>query len=183
MRFRQSLIKYTEKNGVAKASRKYNKSRLYIYFWLNRWDGSIESLAEKSKKPHSHLRQHTEEEIKIIRNYRRQNPEIGLAELWHRLRKKGYTRRPESLYRVMKKLGLLPNKLKPPIRQLKPYEQMTHPEERVHIDVKAVPRKCITDPEMKLYQYTTIDEFSRMRFLYRYEEQSTTYRRTSLSAL
>ena len=64
MRFRQSLMKYAEKNGVAKASRKYNKSRSYIYFWLKRWDGSIESLAEQSKKPHSHPNQHTEEEIR-----------------------------------------------------------------------------------------------------------------------
>ena len=98
MRFRQSLIKYAEKNGVAKASRKYNKSRSYIYFWLKRWDGSIESLAEQSKKPHSHPKQHTEEELWKIRNYRRRNPELGLTELWHRLRKNGYTRRPESLY-------------------------------------------------------------------------------------
>ncbi len=60
MRFRQSLMKYAEKNGAAKASRKYNKSRSYIYFWRSRWDGSIESLAEKSKKPHSHPSQHTE---------------------------------------------------------------------------------------------------------------------------
>ena len=173
MRFRQFLMKYAEKNGVAKASRKYNKSRSYIYFRLNRWDGSIESLAEKSKKPHSHPRQHTEEEIRMIRNYRRRNLELGLTELWHRLRKKGYTRRPESLYRVMKNLGLLPNKPKPPKRQPKPYEQMAHPGERVQIDVKVVPRKCITDPEMKLYRYTAIDEFSRLRFLYGYEEQST----------
>ncbi len=168
MRFRQSLIKYAEKNGVAKASRKYNKSRSYIYFWRSRWDGSIESLAEKSKKPHSHPSQHIEKEIKMIRNYRRRNPELGLTELWHRLRKKGYTRRPESLYRVMKKLGLLPNKPKPPKHKPKPYEQMTRPGERVQIDVKVVPRKCITDPEMKLYQYTAIDKYSRMRFLYGY---------------
>ena len=131
MRFRQSLMKYAEKNGVAKASRKYNKSRSYIYFWLKRWNGSIESLVEKSKKPHSHPNQHSEEEIRMIRNYRRRNPELGLTELWHRLRKKGYTRRPESLYRVMKKLGLLPGNPKPPKRQPKPYEQMTHPGERV----------------------------------------------------
>lgn len=81
MQFRQSLIKYAEKYGVAKVSLKYNKSRSYIYFWLKRWNGSIESLAEKSKKPHSHPSQHTEEEIRMIRNYRRRNPELGLTEL------------------------------------------------------------------------------------------------------
>ncbi len=50
---------------------------------------------------------------------------------------------------------------------------MTRPGERIQIDVKVVPRKCIADPEMKLYQYTPIDEFTRMSFLYGYEEQRT----------
>ena len=34
MRFRQSLMKYSEKYGVKKASRKYNKFSSYIY-WGN----------------------------------------------------------------------------------------------------------------------------------------------------
>ena len=45
MAYRQSLMKYTEKYGVSRASRKYNKSRSYIYFWKQRWDGSVASLA------------------------------------------------------------------------------------------------------------------------------------------
>ena len=32
MAYRQSLMKYAEKYGVSRASRKYNKSRSYIYF-------------------------------------------------------------------------------------------------------------------------------------------------------
>ena len=31
MAYRQSLMKYAEKYGVSRASRKYNKSRSYIY--------------------------------------------------------------------------------------------------------------------------------------------------------
>ena len=173
MAYRQSLMKFAAKNGVSKASRKYNKSRSYIYFWLNRWDGSVESLGCQSRRPHSHPNQHTEEELKLIRDMRRRNPELGMTELWHRLRKRGYTRRPESLFRIMRKMGMFPpakpqNPYKP-----KPYEQMTHPGERVQIDVKVVPRKCIADPELRLFQYTAIDEFTRLRFLAAYPEQST----------
>ena len=173
MAYRQSLMKFAAKNGVSKASRKYNKSRSYIYFWLSRWDGSVESLACQSRRPHAHPNQHTEEELKLIRDMRRRNPDLGMVELWHRLRKRGYTRRPESLFRVMRKLGMFPapkpqNPYKP-----KPYEQMTHPGERVQIDVKVVPRKCIADPELRLFQYTAIDEFTRLRFLAAYPEQST----------
>lgn len=173
MAYRQSLMKFATKNGVSKASRKYNKSRSYIYFWLSRWDGSVESLACQSRRPHAHPNQHTEEELKLIRDMRRRNPDLGMVELWHRLRKRGYTRRPESLFRVMRKLGMFPapkpqNPYKP-----KPYEQMTYPGERVQIDVKVVPRKCIADSELRLFQYTAIDEFTRLRFLAAYPEQST----------
>ena len=45
MACRQSLMKYAEKYGVSRTSRKYNKRRLYIYFWKALWDGSVASLA------------------------------------------------------------------------------------------------------------------------------------------
>lgn len=173
MRYRQSLMKYAEKYGVSRASRKYDKSRSYIYFWKKRWDGSLESLACQSKRPHHHPNQHTETELKLIRDMRRRNPDLGLTELWHRLKQRGYTRRPESLFRVMRKMGMFPaEKPKKPYKP-KPYEQMTYPGQRVQVDVKVVPRKCITDPELRLYQYTAIDEFTRLRFLAAYSEQST----------
>lgn len=50
---------------------------------------------------------------------------------------------------------------------------MTRPGERIQIDVKVVPRKCVADPELRLFQYTAIDEFTRLRFLAAYPEQST----------
>ena len=173
MAYRQSLMKYTEKYSVSRASRKYNKSRSYIYFWKQRWDGSVASLACQSRRPHSHPNQHTEAELKLIRDMRRRNPSLGMIELWHRLRKRGYIRCPESLFRVMRKMGLFPaEKPKNPYKP-KPYEQMTYPGQRVQVDVKVVPRRCIADPELRLFQYTAIDEFTRLRFLAAYPEQST----------
>ena len=173
MAYRQSLMKYVEKYGVSQASRKYNKSRSYIYFWRARWDGNVESLACQSRRPHSHPNQHSEVELKLIRDMRRRNPQLGLVELWHRLKQRGYTRRPESLFRVMRKLGMFPQEKEKKAYTPKPYQQMTHPGERVQVDVKVVPRRCITDPELRLFQYTAIDEFSRLRFLAAYPEQST----------
>ena len=173
MAYRQSLMKYVEKYGVAKASRKYNKSRSYIYFWKNRWDGTPESLACQSRRPHHHPNQHTQAELKLIRDLRRRNPHLGMVELWHRLRQRGYTRRPESLFRVMRKLGLFPQAEKEPAYKPKPYQQMTYPGQRVQVDVKVVPRRCVADPELRLFQYTAIDEFTRLRFLAAYPEQST----------
>ena len=173
MAYRQSLMKYAEKYGVSRASRKYNRSRSYIYFWRVRWDGSVESLACQSRRPHNHPNQHTEAELKLIRDMRRRNPELGLSEFWYCLKKRGYTRRPESLFRVMRKLGMFPRKEKKKPYFPKPYGQMTYPGQRVQVDVKVVPHRCIADPELRLYQYTAIDEFSRLRFLAAYPEQST----------
>ena len=173
MKFRQSLMKFTEKHGVAKASRKYDKCRSYIYFWLKRWDGTVDSLAEQSRRPHHHPNEHTPDELNLIKCMRKRNPTLGLIELWHRLRKRGYTRRPESLYRVLKRLSLLPPAAAKKAYVPKPYEQMTYPGERVQIDVKFVPMRCLANPEQKLYQYTAIDEFSRLRFVYGYEEHSS----------
>ena len=173
MAYRQSLMKYAEKYGVSRASRKYNKSRSYIYFWKARWDGTPDSLACQSRKPHSHPNQHTEAELKLIRDMRRRNPNLGMVELWHRLCQRGYSRRPESLFRVMRKIGLFPQPEPKAAYKPKPYEQMTYPGQRVQVDVKVVPRKCITDPELRLFQYTAIDEYSRWRYVEAFEEHST----------
>ena len=173
MKFRYSLMRYAEKYGVARASRKYNKAKSYIYFWKARFDGSIESLACRSRRPHSHPRQHTEAELKLIRDMRRRNPKLGIVELWSRLRKRGYNRCLESLWRVLRREGLALKEKPKKKYKPKPYEQMTYPGQRVQVDVKVVPRRCIADPELRLYQYTAIDEFTRLRFLAAYPEQST----------
>ena len=129
-------------------------------------------MANRSKRPLSHPNQHTEAELKLIRDMRRRNPKLGLIDLWCRLRDRGYTRCPESLYRVLKRLHALPEA---PTRQPykpKPYEQMTYPGQRVQIDVKVVPRACCPNG-LRLFQYTAIDEFLRLWYLAAYEEQST----------
>ena len=173
MKYRYSLMKYCEKHGVSRASRKYNKSRSYIYFWKKRFDGTIESLACESRRPHHHPNQHTEEELRLIRNMHRRNPKIGVVEMWARLRKRGYTRCVESLWRVLRREGMAEKEKPKKKYQPKPYEQMQYPGQRIQIDVKVVPRYCIADPQLKLYQYTAIDEYSRYRILGAYPEQST----------
>ena len=59
MRYRLSLIKYAEKFGVTKLAVKYKTNRQYIYRWKRRYDGSVESLRDRSRRPHHHPNQHT----------------------------------------------------------------------------------------------------------------------------
>ena len=175
MQFRQSLLKYANKYGVTKAAIRYKVNRQYVYRWQRRYDGTWESLKDHSHKPHSHPNQHTEEELKLIRDMRRRNPHAGLVVFWVKLRQRGYTRSVTSLYRILIKQGEMTVKPANPKYIPKPYEQMQYPGQRVQIDVKFVPATCIvsTVEGEKYYQYTAIDEYSRYRYLEAFKENST----------
>ena len=70
MRFRQALIKYSLKHGVTKAAIRYKVNRQYVYRWRKRYDGTLQSLADKSHRPHHHPNEHTAEELKLISGMR-----------------------------------------------------------------------------------------------------------------
>lgn len=175
MLFRQALIKYSQKYGVTKAAIRYKTNRQYIYRWLKRYDGTIQSLADKSHRPHHHPNQHTEAEIKLITDMRRRNPNAGLVVFWVKLRQRGYTRSITGLYRVLKKMGEMAVKLRNPKYIPKEYEKMRFPGQKVQIDVKVVPASCIVGESKgeKFYQYTAIDEYSRFRYIAAFKEQSS----------
>jgi hypothetical protein len=103
MRYRQAIIEYSLKYGVTKAAIRYNTNRQYIYRWRSRYDGTLQSLANRSHRPHSHPNQHTPEEIKLINDMRRRNPNVGLVVFWVKLRQRGYTRSISGLYRFFEK--------------------------------------------------------------------------------
>ncbi len=176
MRFRLSLIHYADKYGVTKAARKYKTNRQYIYRWKKRYDGSWESLRDRSRRPHSHPNQHTPEELKMISDMRRRNPHAGLVVFWVKLMQRGYTRSITGLYRVLRKQGIMAVKPPNPKYIPKPYEQMLYPGQRIQIDVKYVPSACLKNSCLsgeKFYQYTAIDEFSRWRYVEAFKEHNT----------
>ena len=175
MRFKQAVIEYSLKHGVTKAAIRYKTSRQNIYRWRKKYDGTLQSLADRSHRPHSHPNQHTEAEIKLVQDMRRRNPHAGLVVFWVKLRQRGYTRSISGLYRLLRRIHGNPIKLPNPKYTPKPYEQMTYPGQKCQIDVKFVPQSCLVGEvaEEKYYQYTFIDEYSRFRILKAYKEHST----------
>lgn len=159
--------------------RKYHISKSSLSRWNRKFDGSKDSLIDKSHRPLSkHLNSHTDLEIKWINDYLRRNPHITLCELWYKLKiTKGYSRHPASLYRFLKKIGFYnqiniknTSKYKP-----KPYDTPTKLGIKWQIDVKFVPEDCKCDNipfDKKYYQYTCIDEASRERFIYHYDSHT-----------
>ena len=175
MLYRQALIKYSLKHGVTKAAIRYKTNRQYIYRWQKRYDGTLQSLADKSHRPHHHPNEHTAKELKLIADMRKRNPNAGLVVFWVKLRQRGYSRSVTGLYRVLRRQGQMAIKPPNPKYIPKPYEQMQYPGQRVQIDVKFVPDACIVGESkgQKFYQYTAIDEYSRFRYLEAFEEHSS----------
>ena len=173
--YRQALIKYSEKYGVTKAAIRYKTNRQYIYRWKKRYDGTLESLEDRSHRPHHHPNEHTADELKLIADMRKRNAHSGLVVFWVKLRQRGYTRSVTGLYRVLRRQGQMAVKPPNPKYIAKPYEQMHYPGQRVQIDVKFVPAACIVGEAkgQSFYQYTAIDEYSRFRYLEAFEEHSS----------
>ncbi len=59
MKYRQAIIEYSFKHGVTKAAIRYKVNRQYVYRWRKRYDGNLQSLADKSHRPHHHPNEHT----------------------------------------------------------------------------------------------------------------------------
>ena len=162
--------------------RKYHISRVSLWRWNKKYDGTKESLMDKTHKPKSkHPNAHTNQEIRWIRNYVRRNPRITLCELWVKLkREKGYKRTIVALYRVMRRLNIkfykgmnIKNTSKE--KHNKKYETPKNVGEKGQMDVKYVPLDCKANTlpgDKKYYQYTYIDEATRERYLYWYEEHT-----------
>ena len=175
--FRQRVVKLAVKEGnVSAVARLHRISRQSLHRWIARWDGTLESLMDRSHRPKRHPSQHTKEEIELALKVQRHNKRLGLVCLWVHLKKNfGYCRSLPALYKLLRREGIFPTPKKRKRRKSKPYEPIQMPGERFQMDVKYVPRQCLTGnlAGKQLYQYTAIDECTRWRYMAVFDELST----------
>jgi transposase InsO family protein len=158
---------------VAETARKYRISRTSIYRWQKKYDGTVESLYDGSHRPHRHPKQQTKEELKLIKRVWSHNKGLGLVCLHMVLTDRhGYTRSCCALNRAMKKMEIGRRKQRKKRYKPKPYETPKTAGERVQIDVKYVPSECLLEGMPKLYQYTAVDEATRLRHRMVFDEHS-----------
>lgn len=69
-RYRQSLVLYAFKYGVTKAAVRYHTDRQYVYRWMKRYDGTLASVRDRSRRQHHHANEHT---TKVERSHRKDN--------------------------------------------------------------------------------------------------------------
>lgn len=168
---------YRNGNPISFVCRRYKISKAYLRRWNKKFDGTKESLIDKSHKPiKAHPNSHTEQELKWIKDYIKRNPNISMIKLYGKLRlNKGYSRHACSLFRVLRKLGYYKQKQHQYKKYSpKPYNTPENIGVKWQLDVKYVPKDCYVGkvPD-KFYQYTVIDEASREKFIYPYREQSS----------
>lgn len=167
---------YRNGYSVSFVCRRYKISKSSLMRWNKKFDGTKESLIDKSHRPLSkHPNAHSDLELKWIKNLLRRNPHISMSELYGKLRTNyGYSRHAASLFRVLRKMDFYIDKEIHQKYVPKPYDTPTNIGIKWQMDVKYVPKACYSgNDDEKFYQYTIIDEASRERFIYPYKEQSS----------
>ena len=171
--YRQRVLTYCEKgHSVTETANRYHLSRKTVYKWRRRWDGTAESLMDRSRRPKSIPRGQTEEEIALVRRLARKHHWRDHILAYQDAREKGYTRSFGCFTKTVRRLlGQQPRKAKKK-RKNKPYQRAEYPGQKVQVDVKYVPRESVTDGQ-QYYQYTAVDECTRWTYRYMYNEHST----------
>ena len=177
-RKRQSVVMLARKKGQSFAARKYGVSLSSVKRWNKRYDGTWQSLKERSHRPHSHPRQHTEaEEMMISVAFWKQYARYGWDGVYEEAKSNGYRRSLSGMIYAAKRLELVEkSRKKAPPRHSRRYPELLIPGEKVQIDVKEVPFCCLRGEILRnnghLYQWTAIDECTRYRFVYGFEEHT-----------
>ena len=171
---RQRIVKYAQNHSVTETAIRYKVSRKTVYKWLSRYDGTLASLEDRSHRPKTSPRSHTEDELRKIRRRLKKYKWTDLILAYQELvEKDGYTRSYGGFKRIVSRLReLKPAKKKKKKQKLKPYKRADYPGQKIQIDVKYVPSYCVADGK-KYYQYTAVDECSRWTYREMYEEHST----------
>ena len=172
MRRRLAMLRHVEEvtGNVALTCRYFGISRQLYYIWLRRYhaDGP-EGLRPRSRRPKtSPNATHTEVVGKIV--YLRQSYHFGPAKIAMYLRRyHDITISQSGVWRILKRLELnrLPasQRHQRRDRRWKRYEKPL-PGHRVQIDVKFIaPITAVAGRRTKYYQFTAIDDCTRLRVL------------------
>lgn len=178
-RKRQSVVKLSARRGKSYASRIYGVSLSSVKRWCERYDGTWQSLKERSHRPKSNPKQHKPEEESIIcQAYKEKYFRYGWDGVFDEACKNGYRRSFSGMIYAARRLGLggSSEEKKPSRKHDRRYPELLTPGEKVQIDVKEVPYNCLRGKIKRegkhLYQWTAIDECTRYRFVYGFEEHT-----------
>ena len=171
--FRQRVLEYQRKgHSVTDTANRYHLSRKTVHKWRNRWDGTRESLEDRSRRPKNSPRKQTEAEIRLVKRQAKKNKWRDIILAYQGARERGYSRSFGCFSKTVRKLREEKPGKERKRRKGKPYQRAEYPGQKVQVDVKFVPSECVTDGN-KYYQYTAVDECTRWTYRCMYAEHST----------
>lgn len=149
---------YEDLGSVSKAARKCGIPRSTLYRWINRYEAEgKESLQGRSKRPKKLAKQKITDQVEALIKSIRTEFKFGPQRIQtHLLRVHGLDLSAATIWRVLKK-NEIPN-----LKKYRKHHEYTRysrpiPGDRVQLDVTKVGPKC--------YQFTAIDDCTRMRAL------------------
>ena len=161
-------------HNVAKTCRYYGIGRTAFYKWYNPYqEHGEEGLRDKSRRPiHSPRATKTDVVAKIV--YLRQNYHCGAFRIKMYLERYHDIKLSKSgIWRILKRLNM---NLLPASRRYRKYEdrwkryEKPQPGNRIQIDVKFLEK--IKDTRRRYYQFTAIDDCTRLRVLKIYDKNN-----------
>lgn len=166
-------IKY---GSNAAAARRYHTSRQQVKRWVKRYDGTIDSLRPRSRRPHRQPNRHTPDELALIRRVNARYRHEGLARVYVEVCKRAYRRSYGSLCKQIHKHQFTGKPVSLGPKSKWKGEDISYSGEKVQMDIQYVLQECIkeTSQGMRYYQFTAIDEYSRKRVISIVDEKSVT---------
>ena len=112
--------------------------------WRKKYNKTVESLANKSRRQHSHPNEHTQKEMELISKKYQYHKHERLGQVYRKCKESGYKRSYGSMCKQIRKQKSY-EKAKRISYPKSKYKALTgtYPWEYVEIDVKYVPNECI----------------------------------------
>lgn len=172
--WRQKILDLATRTNVSRACRYYGVSRQLFYRWHRRYEVSgVAGLKSRSRRPHHHPRATHQEVVgKIL--YLRTTYHFGPARISMYPDRHHHERLTTAgIYGILKRHGM--NRL--PYDQRRRLAKMSShryekpvPGQRLQVDVKFL--EPLSGHQTKRYQYTAIDDCTRLRILKVYEKNN-----------
>lgn len=168
IRFKLMVLEYAELSGnAAKACREFEVNRSTFYKWKKAYDqeGRM-GLIRKKPIARSHPRQLSDEVVEKIIDLRR-TYHLGPQRItWYLERYHGVTTSCSTVYRTLVRNGLrrLPKSAPRRAIHTKRYSKRV-PGHHIQIDVKFIWFKTVNGARVRRFQYTAIDDATRIRAL------------------
>lgn len=165
IRQRLNLIRLAKKVGVLAACEQLGRHRSYYYYWKSRYDqGGWRALVDQSRRPHNMPKLSCEQKVRAVIKARKKTG-YGKERLHERLKAQGVLIPISTIGSILKRAGLLWQRRRFQTQKKIPRRyNLLYPGQRVQMDIKYVPSE-LSSYQQKFYQYTVIDECSRMRYV------------------